>query len=186
MLDLDIDILDSKGNKVGWTRCKVEVHEEGLWHASVHVWFLNDNKELLLQRRLMKRAYPNFLDASVAGHVYAGERSGVSAINAIKHELGVEIKKEELIFVGTVASEQYIETEKHGVYINKEFADIFIVPTHLNLAEFDFDTEEIGELMYVPFETFREWVKEGKQDLIPRKEEYELLLGSISLMDSVD
>jgi len=39
-----LDILDAHGNKIGQTKEKSQVHKDGDWHRSVHVWFLNSHR----------------------------------------------------------------------------------------------------------------------------------------------
>ena len=64
-----LDILDENGNKTGESRPRSEVHSKGYWHKGIHVWIINSNKELLVQRRSAnKDVYPNKLHISVAGH----------------------------------------------------------------------------------------------------------------------
>ena len=36
-----LDILNEKGEKTGLTKLKKEVHVDGDWHRTVHVWFVN-------------------------------------------------------------------------------------------------------------------------------------------------
>lgn len=49
------DILDENGNKIGKTKLRSEVHRDGDWHKAVHIWILNNNGDVLLQRRCAKK-----------------------------------------------------------------------------------------------------------------------------------
>ncbi|MCF0222751.1 MAG: NUDIX hydrolase, partial [Fibrobacter sp.] len=38
MMEEQIDILDSDGKPLGYSRGRSEVHAKGLWHRTVHIW----------------------------------------------------------------------------------------------------------------------------------------------------
>lgn len=69
------DILDSNGKPTGKSKPRSKVHQDGDWHACVHVWFINyEKKEVLVQKRVKtKDSWPGYYDISVAGHLSAGK-----------------------------------------------------------------------------------------------------------------
>ena len=68
------DILDEHGNKTDRIKPRSEVHRDGDWHRAVHIWIINNQGEILLQRRAPdKDTHPNFWDISVGGHLQAGD-----------------------------------------------------------------------------------------------------------------
>ena len=76
------DLLDENGNKTGKIKLRNEVHRDGDWHKAVHIWIINENGDVLLQRRCAtKDSNPNMLDISSAGHLSAGDNS-VSGANS--------------------------------------------------------------------------------------------------------
>ena len=83
-----IDLLDENGNKLNTRKKRTEVHRDGDWHKSVHIWIINKNSEILLQRRAAdKDSDPNMLDISCAGHLSSGDDSITGAIRELKEEL---------------------------------------------------------------------------------------------------
>ena len=46
-----IDIFDENNNPTGEIKEKTQAHENGDFHRTAHIWIMNDNKELLLQKR---------------------------------------------------------------------------------------------------------------------------------------
>ncbi|MBW2182232.1 MAG: NUDIX domain-containing protein, partial [Deltaproteobacteria bacterium] len=65
-----IDVISPDGNLTGVSKSRNEIHQEGIWHRSVHIWVLNDKEELLIQRRaLEKESHPGLWDVSCAGHI---------------------------------------------------------------------------------------------------------------------
>ena len=83
-----IDIFDENNNSTGTIKEKEQAHLEGDFHRSVHVWIINNKKEILLQKRSPnKKNYPNKWDISSAGHI----RSRESIIEGAKREVKVRI-----------------------------------------------------------------------------------------------
>ena len=91
------DVLDENGNKTGKIKLRSEVHRDGDLHKSVHIWIINYNGDVLLQRRCpTKDSYPNMLDISCAGHLTAGDSSLDGAIRELKEELNLDINPKDL------------------------------------------------------------------------------------------
>ena len=112
------DILDENGNKTGKTKLRSEVHRDGDWHKAVHIWIINNNGDVLLQRRCAtKDSNPNMLDISSAGHLSAGDDSLTGALRELKEELNLDINPEDLHFIKTLK-----RTSKYtATFINNEF-----------------------------------------------------------------
>ena len=151
------DILDENGNKTGERKLRSEVHRDGDWHRAVHIWIINQNGEVLLQRRSPnKDSNPNMLDISCAGHLSAGDESLEGALRELKEELNLDVKSEELRFIKTTKrSSRYTET-----FINNEFDDMYILRTNKTVADMKMQEEEVSELFFVPYKEFK---KDGHQ-----------------------
>ena len=122
-MDELLDILDRDGNLTGTTVMKSKAHSEGLFHATVHVWFYTLEGELLLQQRgKNKETHPLLWSVSVAGHIGAGEEIDVSAIREIEEEIGLTVEKELLEKIGVFKSVQ-----KHNEHlVDCEFQHTFL------------------------------------------------------------
>lgn len=166
------DVLNEKGEKIGITKLRNEVHRDGDWHRTVHIWVFNNNGKVLLQRRSQdKDSNPNKLDISCGGHLSAGDDSISGGIRELKEELGIDATPSDFKFITTIKkSTKYSET-----YINREFADMFILHTNKTIDELKFQEEEISEIMFVPYNKFKEMVKNKQPDLLLHDEEYEIL-----------
>ncbi|MBI4281803.1 hypothetical protein HY625_03210 [Candidatus Uhrbacteria bacterium] len=54
-----LDVLDANGNPTGKKKSHATIHRDGDWHRAVHVWIVNDQQQLLVQKRSeTKPAYP--------------------------------------------------------------------------------------------------------------------------------
>ncbi len=166
------DILDENGNKIGKTKLRSEVHRDGDWHKAIHIWIINDNGDILLQRRCAtKDSNPNMLDISCAGHLTAGDDSLSGAIRELKEELNLDIPQKDLQFIKTLKrSSKYTET-----FINNEFDDLYILRTNKSIDEMKFQEEEISELFFVPYKKFKEMVENKQPDLLMHTEEFKIL-----------
>ena len=166
------DILDENGHKTGKTKLRSEVHRDGDWHKAVHIWIINNNGDILLQRRCAtKDSNPNMLDISCAGHLTAGDDSLNGAIRELKEELNMDIEPEELQFIKTLKrSSKYTET-----FINNEFDDLYILRTDKKIDDMKYQEEEISEIFYVPYKEFKNMVKNKQSDLLRHDEEFKIL-----------
>lgn len=168
-----IDILTEEGKKNGEIKSKDQIHIDGDWHLAVHVWILNTKKELLIQRRSKTKInHPDMLDISVAGHVSSGETSLQGAIREIKEEVGMDVTKNQLEKIGSVKVEGILN---HGTYINKEFNDIYLVKTDLEISQMKRQVEEVDEIEFMPWKKFREKIESGQTDIVSHPEEYRIL-----------
>lgn len=166
------DILDENGNKTGKTKLRSEVHREGDWHKAVHIWILNNNGDVLLQRRCAtKDSNPNMLDISSAGHLSAGDESLDGAIRELKEELNLDVKPEELKFIKTIKrSSKYTST-----FINNEFDDLYILITDKTISDMKYQEDEISEIFFVPYKKFKQMVINKQPDLLMHTEEFDIL-----------
>lgn len=168
-----LDVLDENGNLTGKTKDRKLVHRDGDWHKAIHVWVINDNDEILLQRRSAEKdSHPNKLDVSCAGHVAAGDSSLLTAIRELQEELGLEVKSEDLQFVKRIKEQSRPSPE----FISNEFDDMFILKTKKTVSEMKIQKEEVAEVFFVSFEKFKEMIENKDPELVPHAEAFETLL----------
>ncbi len=55
-----LDVLDEEGNMTGKVEDKDVIHEKALWHKEVDAWIVNEQGEILIQKRAAtKKQAPN-------------------------------------------------------------------------------------------------------------------------------
>ncbi|MFC2110179.1 NUDIX domain-containing protein [Bacteroidota bacterium] len=124
-MDELIELLDQNGQPNGKSCLKSIAHQQGLFHASVHIWFYTKVGEVLLQKRKhTKQTFPSLWDVSVAGHISFGEKELISAIREIEEEIGLVVNPEALTYLGTSQhknkhSKNLIDHELHHIYISE-------------------------------------------------------------------
>lgn len=99
--DEPLDYCDERGNGLG-TASRKAVHAQGLWHRTLHLWLATpeDEGSLLYQLRSTTTAnWPNKLDASVAGHLLAGE-TWRDALRESREEIGIVVPAEAVTVLG--------------------------------------------------------------------------------------
>jgi isopentenyl-diphosphate delta-isomerase type 1 len=85
-----LEIVDESNRVIG-VRERAEIHRQGLWHRSVHMFIFNSRGELYLQKRSPgKDQYPDHWDSSAAGHPDPGETPEFAAHRELGEELGID------------------------------------------------------------------------------------------------
>ncbi|MDH4228898.1 MAG: NUDIX domain-containing protein [Nitrospirota bacterium] len=92
-----LDIVDS-GNRVIGQATRREIHERGLMHRSVHVFLVDPQSRLYIQKRAAsKETFPGAHDSSAAGHVNAGEDYFACAVREVEEELGLSADQHRMV-----------------------------------------------------------------------------------------
>lgn len=129
-------IVNEKDEVIGKATRK-EIHENGTLHREVNIFILNSKNELLLQKRKDRAIW----DFGTSGHFPYNQTYEEAAVREVFEELGIKIKKSELIFVAK-------EINHSTQIVNNRFAKIFLLKKDFNLNEFNIDKDEILEVKY--------------------------------------
>ena len=166
-----IDVLDEKGNYVK-SLSRSYVHQNGLWHKSVHIWVLNTNGELLLQKRSKnKKFFPGVWDCAFAGHIEAGETSIETVVREGKEELGIDINLNNLKHLMTNKEELY-----HDNIFNREFVDVYVYEDNIDINLLKIQKEEVSDVKWmVAEEFFKNIYKKNSEFLYYHEKEYNCL-----------
>lgn len=91
-----LNVVDENGKIIG-EDTRENIHKNGLLHQEIHIWFFNDQKEIIFQHRSKsKDMNPNLLDATVGGHVEQGSDYISTALKEASEETGLELKESDL------------------------------------------------------------------------------------------
>lgn len=172
-----LDVLNSDGTPTGAAKPRDEVHRQGDWHKTVHVWILNYDREILIQKRSDNcEAYAGFWDISCAGHVAAGDTPDITAIRELREELGITADLSELQFFGSVKNTLITNS---GKYIDNQLTDIFILKANLKYSEITLQQSEVSAVKFIPLKELIELQKKNDPDFFPRAESYWKKLGQL-------
>lgn len=178
-MDEYIDIVDANGIPTGVSELKSIIHQKGLYHNTVHIWFYSKNGEILLSQRSAKKSIcPLMWDVSVAGHIDAGESIEQAALRETKEEIGLDITESDLQKIGMFKCFQSYDS---GIADN-EFHHTYICKLKVSLASLIPQEEEVEALKLVSLEEFQYLIDHIGIDnhFVPsNKTYYEVVLGSI-------
>lgn len=107
-----LEVIDENDNVIGLESRK-KVHQDGLLHREIHIWFFTPQGELIFQHRAKdKDTYPDKLDATVGGHVEPKMSYEETAVKECKEETGVDIDLNKLVFLTKMRKKSFDEITK--------------------------------------------------------------------------
>lgn len=170
-----IDLCNALGEPTGKTRTRSEVHAQGLWHRTVHIWILDNGGQALLQQRSRaKENHPGLWDISSAGHIDAGETSLQAAQRELSEELGLVVSPQKFQLLGECVDEQ---TLHDGTYVDREYHDIYIVRlSSAELRNIRFADGEVEAIRWLTGPALEHELRIHGEAFAPHPSEYPLIL----------
>lgn len=134
-----------KHEETGEPSQRDEVHRLGLWHEAIHIWMIDAEGNVLLQKRSpQKSTYADVLHASVAGHVKQDSTPIQTAIEETGEELGLSVTQEELNPMGVFSVAQEIPETGH---MDREHLSVYIFQQEeLSIDSLKLQEEEVGSV----------------------------------------
>jgi len=167
------DILDKNGNKTGEVKTRDEAHEKGLWHKAVHAWIINDQNQLLIQKRAsVKESHPNMWDISAAGHIAGGDDSITTCIREAKEELGIDFQESDFEYITSIKSESI---QNNGTYFNNEHQDVYLIRRNLDVEKLVLQKEEVAEVKFIDIQELKDILAKKDPAFVMHDEEYKAL-----------
>lgn len=156
-----LDVLNENGEFENHKALKQECHKNGFWHKAVVLFIINSKEQVLLQKRSEKKEmWPGMWDVSAGGHVLAGEIGTEAVIRETKEELGIDIDKKDLLFLGVSRSTNH----KKGI-LNRHFNEYYIINTDIDEKKLCLNDTEVSEVKWVDKEEIIDRIKDNKRDL---------------------
>lgn len=107
-----LEVVDEDDNVIG-LEPRLKVHQEGLLHREIHIWFVTPKGEIIFQHRSKnKDTYPDKLDATVGGHVDPKMSYQDTALKECKEETGIDINIDKLVFLAKIRTKSFDEVTK--------------------------------------------------------------------------
>lgn len=150
------DVLDAAGRPTGETKPRSQVHRDGDWHRSFHLWLVKERRYVLLQRRSDKKDLePGKVDVSVAGHFAAGETLA-EVVREAEEELGLFVRPEQLHHLMTRKAERFYESAT-----DREFEEVYVLAVDQPLEHYYLDCREVSVLYEAPLQGATELYSRG-------------------------
>jgi isopentenyldiphosphate isomerase len=151
-----VAVVDSETGDVIGEVDRVVAHRDGIWHASIHVWVVDEAGQILLQQRSFEKdQFPGMWDISAAGHIGAG----TDGFEEVAEELGADVTADDLLFVGIWTVEN-----SSAQSINRERPRVYLWLSGKNATSFEFTDGEVLGLAAVTVSQLRELVAGGSVD----------------------
>ncbi|HET9659973.1 MAG TPA: NUDIX domain-containing protein [Thermomicrobiales bacterium] len=145
------DVLTAEGASKGFAKKRSEVHRDGDWHGSIHVWVYGVDRGipyLAFQRRgRFKDTLPLKLDATVGGHLRTGE-SVEQTLREVQEEIGRGVAMAELLPIGIRLG---VSEDVRGI-IDREIQHVYFWRVDEPLTTFAPNPDELESLVQLPLE----------------------------------
>lgn len=164
-----IEIVDKEGNFTGEVIDKDEAHDKNLLHNEVAVFVINDDNQILLQKRSANKRYNPNKWALCAGHVDAYESLEDAAIREIKEEIGIDVQKEDL--------HSYGEKELTLRDSNSHITYFYYTKSNRKEEEFTIQFEELSEVKWFDIDEVINMINNGDNTTVFTKERLHLFEG---------
>ena len=155
------DVLNELGEFTGKVATREECHRKGLWHRAVDGFIIDENKNVLLQKRSAnKKLWPNMWDVTAVGHVNSGEFGRQALMREVKEELGIDIKDDEIKYlVGSTS------VNIQGDIINKHYNECYLITKNVNVSDIKLQLEEVSEVKYFSKENLLDRISDNYKGL---------------------
>ncbi len=149
---------------------KNTAHKLGIWHGSIHVIIVNEDKtkSLFQQRASDKSLYPDMLDIAVGGDISIVEKDCLAGRRELNEELGIDPNTCNIKFL-----KKYREELNYRNINNKEIVSIFILYKDIDIKDIVLQQEEVRDARWITKEEMDALINLNKT--IPHKEEYKIL-----------
>lgn len=155
-------------NNVALAPCtRKETRANGYWCRTVHVWIINNKKELLCQKRsALKDLDPGNWETFVGGHICAGDEYITAAVKEVSEETGIVMEKDKL---------KLVKIYKDPV--SRQFRGIYYYKWNGSSEEIISEADEVDEVKwlhldqvhtYLITEKHPRWYKPGyEEEILP-------------------
>lgn len=173
------DLLDKNRVPTGKTLRRGEKRPEGAYHIVVLGWVVNEKGEFLISRRCPQKSNP-LLWETTGGAKQAGEDSLSAVIRELQEEIGVDVRRNRPVFLGS-------RERINGVYF-----DCWMFFKNVPIESVVLQQEETCDAKWVDDARFAEMIQAGQvtrasaeffplakgwRDLLRKKEDFASLSG---------
>ena len=143
------DLYDAHGRRTNQTMVRGEEVPPGLYHLAVHIWPVNDQGELLIQRRAPTLHWNPNLWAVTGGSAIRGEDALAAARRELCEEIGVDASAHALTLIACLKR-------------SNSFCSVYTLPLNGNAEDFVLQKEEVSEVRWCDPAGLMRMVSEGQ------------------------
>ena len=151
-----LDVVDEQGKPTGEVMEKEKVHDLNLLHWEVAIFVMNDEGQILLQKRAATKRFDPNKWGLCAGHVDSGESLEMAALRELNEEIGLRAEPGDL----KILEEMDVRKRETNSHITRWY---YIVTDQ---KEFAIQEEELSEVKWMDFAELMKRVREGDDSLV--------------------
>ena len=145
-----VDVYNKRHEKLNYTKGRRDL-TNGEYKLSCFVWIINDENQILIQQRLATaKKCPNMW-STTGGGAKAGEDSITGTLTELKEELGINLSKEDLTFIGSF------------IRFN-DFVEIFVANINIDINNVKIAKDEVQNVEWVTIDKYTKMIKDGRAD----------------------
>lgn len=153
-----IQIVDKNGDFTGQIMDRKEAHDKNLLHNEIAVFIINDNKQVLLQKRSANKRFNPNKWGLCAGHVDAYESLETAALREIKEEVGLDISPNEL---HSFMKREFIFRDS-----NSHITYFYYIKCNKSEDEFIIQDEELSEVKWFDIDKVIDMIKQNDETIV--------------------
>jgi isopentenyldiphosphate isomerase len=134
-------IVDAQDEHLHVVFSKQELHRNGGYHRSVHVFVEVFGGLFILQKKAVSTENGGKWSSAASGHVRCGESYKIAAVRELKEEIGLKADEEELNEVVKVSP---------SIANGNEFSTLFTYLMDPREEELELDQNEVDEIVICP------------------------------------
>jgi len=154
-----LDIVDQNNQPTGEKKLRSEVHTNGYWHRTVHIYFFrvkNGHFEILVHLRAKnKDLHPNCWDTRFGGHLQTGETPDQAVLAELKEEVGLDLGLSDLIS-GPITKSEY--------FPNNEFNYVYFYKFNDDISKLKFQDNEVQKVKWMKAEDISKDMKDNQSN----------------------
>ena len=170
-----IRVVNELGEYTNEVLDRKEIHDKNLLHNEISVFIINNNREVLLQKRSENKRFNPNKWGTCAGHVGINETLEDAAVREIEEELGIIVDKKDLKIL--------FEKEFLLRNINSSVKYYYYVKTDKDIKDFNIQKEELSEIKWFKINELIELIKNDDDSITLKKDRLDLLKRLRSIME---
>ena len=153
-----LDIIDENNNLTGESAPRSQIHAEGIWHRTVHIFVFRKKDEqvefLIHLRSHLKDQNPNKWATSFGGHIKAGSDVEEGVKSELQEEIGLDVDFKKLI--GGY-------WRKRDKITNREFTKTYYLGYDGRLEDLIFNDGEVQEVGWMSFRDIKDSMRKNPE-----------------------